>query len=519
MSGLGVGLSVAGFCPPGAAAAADPGPHQDKVVPRLYADAFLVWIYARPELDPAPLGYLRAGQSVRLRTADGRPAGTPYKRGCGQGWYAVEPAGFVCLDRRASLTPTRYARSMAQLAPASGPYPFDYALSMGSPSYRRLPSEQERTRKELRFGEARARPLPAHWRGHEELVTDREPTLGVLPEFLLDGGSVSAEAERRLVRRDVPFGSMLAVSRSFTHQAQTFLQSADGTIVPRARTRLFRRSRFEGVLLGQGVALPLGWSRDGTQVHKLAVGNDACQAATLSDGLPPAESRSGRLEPARSSLAPHCLTPTGPRLAARTAIALSGRQIRVGGTAYVEWKGRANAWIPSASLYVAEQKASAPGHGAEPDGSPRKWLHFVIHQGTLVAYRGLEPVFATLASPGIGGVPAVGADPLSTRTTPVGTYRIQFKHRSDDMSPEQTEHRKFFIADVPFAQYFLQPFAIHVAYWHESFGEPMSGGCINVSPKDGERLFSFTEPRVPEEWYGVGSSREFGMGTTLVIER
>src|SRR5690606_34122452 len=123
------------------------------------------------------------------------------------------------------------------------------------------------------------------------------------------------------------------------------------------------------------------------------------------------------------------------------------------------------------------------------------------------------------ASPGIGGVPARGADPLSTRTTPVGTYRIQFKHWTDDMSPEQTEHRDFWIADVPFAMYFKQPFAIHVAYWHESFGEPMSGGCINVSPKDGARLFAFSVPPLPAGWYGVGASKTFGYGTTVVIDR
>src|SRR5690606_32607400 len=117
-------------------------------------------------------------------------------------------------------------------------------------------------------------------------------------------------------------------------------------------------------------------------------------------------------------------------------------------------------------------------------GTDIKWIHFSIGQGTLVTYEGSRPLFATLASPGIGGVPGPGADPLSTRTTPVGTYRIQFKHRTDDMSPEQTENRSYWIADVPYAMYFKQPFAIHVAYWHESFGEPMSGGCINVSPKD-----------------------------------
>jgi hypothetical protein len=87
------------------------------------------------------------------------------------------------------------------------------------------------------------------------------------------------------------------------------------------------------------------------------------------------------------------------------------------------------------------------------------------------------------------------------------------------MSPEQTEDRSYWIADVPYAMYFKQPFAIHVAYWHESFGEPMSGGCINVSPRDGEYLLSFADPQLPEGGYGVAASSAFGAGTTVVIDR
>jgi len=85
------------------------------------------------------------------------------------------------------------------------------------------------------------------------------------------------------------------------------------------------------------------------------------------------------------------------------------------------------------------------------------------------------------------------------------------------MSPEQTEHRAFFIADVPHAMFFKPPFAIHVAYWHESFGEPMSGGCINVSPRDGARLFDWTEPAVPAGWHGVAAGGSFGPGTWVRI--
>jgi lipoprotein-anchoring transpeptidase ErfK/SrfK len=149
----------------------------------------------------------------------------------------------------------------------------------------------------------------------------------------------------------------------------------------------------------------------------------------------------------------------------------------------------------------------------------QKWIVFSITRGTLVAYVGTTPVFATLASPGVGGVPRPGRNPVKYSTTPLGTYLITFKHRNDDMSPDEGDDRKFWLADVPYAQYFAQPFAIHVAYWHEDFGEPMSAGCINVSPRDGQWLFDWTDPELPPGWSAVGVSPATGKGTRLVVTR
>jgi lipoprotein-anchoring transpeptidase ErfK/SrfK len=128
-------------------------------------------------------------------------------------------------------------------------------------------------------------------------------------------------------------------------------------------------------------------------------------------------------------------------------------------------------------------------------------------------------VFATLVSPGAGGVPVRGKDPVKMSTTPLGTYRITFKHVASTMSPERGENRSFWIADVPYTQYFNAPFALHVAYWHEDFGKPMSAGCVNVSPRDGQHLFAWTEPVVPREWAGAGPTSLTGKGTFVVVTR
>jgi hypothetical protein len=386
---------------------------------------------------------------------------------------------------------------------------------MGTPSYRRVPLNTEWERQERIFGEAKPRPLPPHWRGHEELVVDRPLPTGEAPSFLQMGGSVSRETESRLVRRKVPFGSMLAVTGSLESRGRKYLQSADGTVVPAARFRMFSHSKFEGVALGKQLRLPVAWARKKTRHYSLK-NSKSCSVSGDSRQVSPSGPE-GALGSRPAQLPLNCLIKGEAWSKTREFRALTGRVVDVAGTRFAELgtsPSDSSEWIPTRYLFVAEKRAKS---AVKRDDE--KWIHFRIGQGTLVTYRGSEPVFATLASPGIGGVPAAGADPLGTRTTPVGTYRIQFKHRTDDMSPEQTENRSYWIADVPYAMYFKQPFAIHVAYWHQSFGEPMSGGCINVSPKDGARLFAFSDPPLPKDWYGVGASRALGYDTTVVIDR
>lgn len=481
-------------------ASPDPGPSPEgtgrEAPSRIFADSFIVWIYSRPERDPAPIGYLRAGQSAALRTGQ-----VQTRRGCSGGWYEVRPAGSICADRHTSFRSTRYTEAMAELAPSAKPHLFSFALSMGTPAYRRVPSQAEWRRAERKFGSARPRPLPPHWRGHEELVGAAGPPEGPLPWFLEDGGSVARGPENRLVRREVPFGSMLALTSAFQSHGREFLVSADGTIVPADRMRPFRETSFEGVSIDADRTLPLAWPRKDTTLYSLP---DQCRVS----GAPAAPP--GQLEARPARLSEGCLASSNQNARRREVVPLTGRRFEIARQRFLE--ATDGHLLLESQLFVA---AASPS----PASSQERWIQFSISQGTLVAYEGERPVFATLASPGIGGLPRAGGDSLSDRTTPLGTFRITFKHQSDDMSPEAGEHRSFWIADVPYAMYFKQPFAIHVAYWHESFGEPMSGGCINVSPRDGARLFSWTSPSLPEGWYGVGASRELGLGTLVRIER
>jgi lipoprotein-anchoring transpeptidase ErfK/SrfK len=90
------------------------------------------------------------------------------------------------------------------------------------------------------------------------------------------------------------------------------------------------------------------------------------------------------------------------------------------------------------------------------------------------------------------------------------------------MSPDKDGRpHTFFIADVPYTQYFDPPFALHSAFWHERFGEPASAGCINAAPIDAKLLFDWSDPQVPPEWQaaaGAGAP-ENGAATWIVVTR
>jgi hypothetical protein len=61
--------------------------------------------------------------------------------------------------------------------------------------------------------------------------------------------------------------------------------------------------------------------------------------------------------------------------------------------------------------------------------------------------------------------------------------------------------------------------ALHGAYWHDGWGEPKSGGCINLAPIDSQRMFEWTDPAVPPGWHGLRAVPEMGRSTAVVVHR
>jgi hypothetical protein len=203
----------------------------------------------------------------------------------------------------------------------------------------------------------------------------------------------------------------------------------------------------------------------------------------------------------------------------RAVVLLTGTKATVKGRAYLETR-EGGLFVREVDASVVEAKTQLPSTVKDDE----KWIEFSASKGTLTLHVGKRAVYTTLASPGRGGgapTSRMSVEDLVDRSyTPLGTYRVTFKTRTTTMTPEGSPNPKeHWIQDVPYTQYFLRPFAIHTAYWHEDFGMPKSGGCINLSPVDARHIFDWTEPSVPDEWSGVSSSQEMGLGTTIIIRR
>ncbi|MDX2138063.1 MAG: L,D-transpeptidase family protein [Chloroflexota bacterium] len=126
--------------------------------------------------------------------------------------------------------------------------------------------------------------------------------------------------------------------------------------------------------------------------------------------------------------------------------------------------------IPAPGIYQPNA-ADAP---ATPLGEGRA---IVVSTGDqrIYAYENGQFVRSHLVSTGRPETPTV-----------LGDYRIYIKLEADDMSGPD-----YFLPQVPYTMYFYQGYAIHGTYWHNSFGRPMSHGCVNLPVDEAAWWFDF----------------------------
>ncbi len=455
--------------------------------PRIGAIGYHVWIMPRPSHEGLALGKLRMGTSVALSQPE-PVAGD----GCARGWRAIEPRGYICLNRHTTLDlQDDYYRALHELAPdPTQLFPYRYVHSRGAPMYSRVPSPAEWLDAERRLGPPGSYQKLAAWaRGHEELIepdktiaaSDAVPWFFAAGKRQVKGGT---RDPRRLVWRTIPNGSMLAYARAFTMHGRVWLVTPDLMLVPADRMQVMRRSTFQGVQLDDEQYLPIAFNRDHNARPLYRQNEDGTYLKTdktiagkgwLMIDSPRAGAERRRYFPVRNQ---------------------PGVFVKNHKTLTISW--------PRTKL----PRAIKPG---------QKWLDARILPGTLTAYEGLRPIYVTMFSPGKGGLPTKGLDNTKYATTQTGYFPLEWKERVATMSNEKSEPKVLWFSDVPNIQYLRAPLAMHVAYWHEDFGNRKSAECLNLSPRDGRWMFDFTDPPLPPDWGAVRPGGGNGRSTPIIV--
>ena len=140
-----------------------------------------------------------------------------------------------------------------------------------------------------------------------------------------------------------------------------------------------------------------------------------------------------------------------------------------------------------------------------------RWIDVDLERQVVTAYRGEHALFAMPASTGRG---AAGSE----LATPPGAHRIWIKLATSDMDNlENLEAAESYaIQAVPWVMYFERGYGLHATFWHRAFGRVQSHGCVNLTPKDAERLFDWTSPKLPAGWSAVFPT-EYEPGTLVRV--
>lgn len=101
--------------------------------------------------------------------------------------------------------------------------------------------------------------------------------------------------------------------------------------------------------------------------------------------------------------------------------------------------------------------------------------------------------------------------------TPKGTFHIWYKTRSQKMEGgSQALGTYYYLPNVPHNMFFYQGYAIHGAYWHNNFGNPMSHGCVNEPLANAAQIFDWAGPTLPSGVNAIRASAE-NPGTKVFV--
>ncbi len=449
--------------------------------PRLGATEWVTRIYASPSRTGKILGFLRAGAVVQTTGAENtRPS-----KGCTKGWRNLEPAGFVCMEDATDDMANTVLRAASRRPDYAHRLPYMYGtVTRGGPVYAKIPSADDldayepnlerhlrKWKKDETSGANYGLDVWLRYTpGRESLtaldaLSKRVTDDDLIPFFLRNearapnvSGLITGPDARKIDQIDRRQGRSFV--HSFLQQGRRYNVTPDLTVIPADRFRPIRGSAFHG------------WR---------------IQESELKTPFALIRRRGAKKWIWRKGKRPK---DNGP-LDYRAAVQLTGKQQIHKSRLYYQ---------TTDGFYVDDRHASRVDPAKRwPKWAKQgaKWIDVRLSSQVLVAYEGKTMVYATLISSGEAGL----GDPESSTATTRGIFRIHTKHVSITMDSDIVGE-EFELRDVPYVQYFEGGYALHGAYWHDSFGRPKSHGCINLAPEDARRLFFWTDPPVPVGWHG-----------------
>lgn len=87
---------------------------------------------------------------------------------------------------------------------------------------------------------------------------------------------------------------------------------------------------------------------------------------------------------------------------------------------------------------------------------------------------------------------ALSSTGLPATPTVQGDYKIYIKYDAQRMTGPGYD-----LPGVQWVMYFYQGYALHGAYWHNNFGNPMSHGCVNLRNEDALWFYNFASIGTP----------------------
>ncbi len=473
--------------------------------PTLAPLAMQVTVRERPERESPLVGALRVGARVP------RSAQPVSHRGCPDGWYALNPLGFVCTGPESTIRLDHPIARAIQVEPdRSRPMPYRYGFIRAiAPNYLRVPNREEQFRYEMR--------LERHLRNWKKLaekwdaldvgandvpLDERGFPRGTIPEHALPlgvneryGGNGDDRVpwwltgERRIPNLSsfrVPEYAVMS-NRIKRHAGVSLI----GTFISGEQAE---RRRFAITADARLIPADKIKASSGSPFHGQSITEHGLPAAYVADAETYAyQLNDGHLE-------------RGEKLSPRDFVLLNGEVRILRGRRMVQTRdGR---WLRSAELRTVAKPTTLPSFAR----GQTRWIDVSIINQSMVLWEGERPVYVTLVSTGRDGL----GEPGKTLSTPQGAFRIYQKHVTATMDSEVAD-KEFELRDVPWVMYFQGGYALHGAYWHDDFGRARSHGCVNLSPIDARVAFFWSTPDVPEHWHSVQAGGAFEEGTWINI--